>query len=152
MVKSVVKVLPGSPALPRLSAPGPGRARRFIEFFTANIRNPHTRRYARTAVEFAAGASVKTSQNWPISSPCMSRPTLKLWGSAWRRPQSNSSLPRYVCFSTSLWSGKSSPSIRRVRSARKWWTRKLRERGRRRRGHSSGRPCAMPMPRERSEW
>src|SRR6266702_624559 len=35
---------------------------------------------------------------------------------------------------------------------RKWWTRKLRERGRRRRGHSSERPCAMPMPRERSEW
>ena len=27
-----------------------------------------------------------------------------------------------------------------------------RERGRRRRGHSSERPCAMPMPRERSEW
>src|SRR5450755_3393559 len=25
---------------------------------------------------------------------------------------------------------------------RKWWTRKLRERGRRRRGHSSERPCA----------
>ena len=27
-----------------------------------------------------------------------------------------------------------------------------RERGRRRRGDSSGRLCAMPMPRERSEW
>src|SRR2546429_4372399 len=35
---------------------------------------------------------------------------------------------------------------------RKWWTRKLRERGRRRRGHSSERPCAMPMPREYREW
>src|SRR6266581_2179824 len=35
---------------------------------------------------------------------------------------------------------------------RKWWTRKLRERGSRRRGHSSERPCAMPMPREPSEW
>ena len=35
---------------------------------------------------------------------------------------------------------------------RKWWTRKLREWGKRRRGHSSERPCAMPMPRERSEW
>src|ERR1700686_2232264 len=30
---------------------------------------------------------------------------------------------------------------------RKWWTRKLRERGKRRRGHSSARPCAMAMPR-----
>ncbi len=54
MVKSVVKVLPGLPALPRLFAPDPAAARRFIEFFTANIRNPHTRRaYARAAVEFA---------------------------------------------------------------------------------------------------
>src|SRR5579863_9458477 len=35
---------------------------------------------------------------------------------------------------------------------RKWWTRKLRERGRQRRGHSSGRPCAMPMPQEYREW
>ena len=35
---------------------------------------------------------------------------------------------------------------------RKWWTRKVRERGRRRRGHSSERQCAMPMPQERSEW
>jgi hypothetical protein len=35
---------------------------------------------------------------------------------------------------------------------RKWWTRKLGERGRRRRGHSSERPCAMPMPREYREW
>jgi Transcription elongation factor, N-terminal len=34
----------------------------------------------------------------------------------------------------------------------KWLTRKLRERGRRRRGHSSERLCAMPMPQERSEW
>jgi site-specific recombinase XerD len=36
------------------AAPNPDAARRFIEFFTANIRNPHTRRaYARAAVEFA---------------------------------------------------------------------------------------------------
>ena len=54
MGKVVVKVLPGSPALPKLFAPDPDAARRFIEFFTANIRNPNTRRaYARAAVEFA---------------------------------------------------------------------------------------------------
>src|SRR5215472_15747145 len=52
--KAVVKVLPGSPVLPKLFAPDQDAARRFIEFFTANIRNPHTRRaYARAAVEFA---------------------------------------------------------------------------------------------------
>jgi hypothetical protein len=35
---------------------------------------------------------------------------------------------------------------------RKWWTRKLRERGKPPREYSSARPCAMPMPREWSEW
>ena len=35
---------------------------------------------------------------------------------------------------------------------RKWWTQKLRERGKRPREHSSARPYAMPTPREWSEW
>ena len=35
---------------------------------------------------------------------------------------------------------------------RKWWTRKLRERGKRPREHFSARQCAMPTPREWSEW
>jgi hypothetical protein len=38
--------------LPKLFALDPDGARRFIEFFTANISNPHRRRaYARAAVE-----------------------------------------------------------------------------------------------------
>lgn len=42
-------------SLPALFAPDQAASRRFIEFFTANIRNPNTRRaYARAAVEFAA--------------------------------------------------------------------------------------------------
>lgn len=41
--------------LPALFAPSPTAGKRFIEFFTANIRNPNTRRaYARAATEFAA--------------------------------------------------------------------------------------------------
>jgi len=41
-------------ALPTLFAPSPNAGKRFIEFFTANIRNPNTRKaYARAAVEFA---------------------------------------------------------------------------------------------------
>ena len=41
--------------LPALFAPSPNAKRRFIEFFTAHIRNPNTRRsYARAAAEFAA--------------------------------------------------------------------------------------------------
>lgn len=40
---------------PTLFAPDAPAARRFVEFFTANIRNPNTRRaYARAAAEFAA--------------------------------------------------------------------------------------------------
>jgi len=46
------------PVLPALFTPTPDAARRYVEFFTANIRNPHTRRaYARAAAEFAAWCS-----------------------------------------------------------------------------------------------
>jgi site-specific recombinase XerD len=41
--------------LPALFAPDSDAARRFVEFFTANIRNPNTRRaYARATTDFAA--------------------------------------------------------------------------------------------------
>ncbi|MGH8227084.1 MAG: tyrosine-type recombinase/integrase [Steroidobacteraceae bacterium] len=41
-------------SLPALFAPDAQTSRRFIEFFTANIRNPNTRRaYARAATDFA---------------------------------------------------------------------------------------------------
>ncbi len=48
-------VAPGAAALPALFAPTEAARKRYIEFFTANIRNPNTRRaYARAAAEFAA--------------------------------------------------------------------------------------------------
>lgn len=41
--------------LPALFTPDAAAARRFLEFFTANIRNPHTRKaYAKAAGEFSA--------------------------------------------------------------------------------------------------
>lgn len=44
-----------SPTLPALFTPDAAAARRFVEFFTANIRNPNTRKaYARAVGEFAA--------------------------------------------------------------------------------------------------
>ena len=44
-----------SSILPSLFAPTADAGKRFVEFFTANIRNPNTRRaYARAVVEFAA--------------------------------------------------------------------------------------------------
>lgn len=46
---------PGNPSLPALFAPTPDAAKRYVEFFTANIRNANTRRaYARAAADFAA--------------------------------------------------------------------------------------------------
>ncbi len=45
----------GGVVLPALFAPDAPTARRVLEFFTANIRNPHTRRaYAKAAAAFAA--------------------------------------------------------------------------------------------------
>lgn len=54
MTRALSRVVSGSLQLPALFAPNKDAARRFLEFFAANIRNPHTRRaYARAAVEFA---------------------------------------------------------------------------------------------------
>jgi site-specific recombinase XerD len=54
MSKALTKAAP-TVILPALFAPDADAARGFIEFFTANIRNPNTRRaYARSATEFAA--------------------------------------------------------------------------------------------------
>ena len=54
MAQDVVSVHSGAPVLPKLFAPDKDAAQRFIEFFTANIRNPNTRRaYAQAAIEFA---------------------------------------------------------------------------------------------------
>jgi integrase len=51
----VNRLVPASASLPTLFVPNQAAGRRFIEFFTANIRNPNTRRaYARAAIEFAA--------------------------------------------------------------------------------------------------
>jgi hypothetical protein len=56
-------IRPPAPVVPALVAAAGERAgMRFLEFFAANIRNPHTRRaYARAADEFlawCAGAGV----------------------------------------------------------------------------------------------
>jgi len=54
MAKALVRAKASSLELPALFAPDRDAAKRFIEFFTANIRNPNTRRaYARAAVQFA---------------------------------------------------------------------------------------------------
>jgi site-specific recombinase XerD len=57
MTEQQALVVPGGAHvnLPALFTPTPDAGKRFVEFFTANIRNPNTRRaYARAAAEFAA--------------------------------------------------------------------------------------------------
>jgi site-specific recombinase XerD len=56
MAQGLVKIakIATTENLPALFAPDPAASRRFVEFFTANIRNANTRRaYARAATEFA---------------------------------------------------------------------------------------------------
>lgn len=56
MSKTIVKIIPGTDlGLPAVFAPDPAAAKRFVEFFTANIRNPNTRKaYARAVSDFAS--------------------------------------------------------------------------------------------------
>jgi hypothetical protein len=52
---ALIPAQPSGPVPALIAARGAGTRRRFIEFFTANIRNPHTRRaYYRAAGEFFA--------------------------------------------------------------------------------------------------
>ncbi|CAB3805699.1 tyrosine-type recombinase/integrase [Pararobbsia alpina] len=56
MSNAILKVTSGvDSGPPALFAPDPAASKRFIEFFTANIRNPNTRKaYARAVSDFAA--------------------------------------------------------------------------------------------------
>lgn len=55
MNKTVARVAAESAKVPALFAPTAPAGKRYVEFFTANIRNPNTRKaYARAANEFAA--------------------------------------------------------------------------------------------------
>lgn len=54
MTGELVSIGGALPVLPALFAPTPAAAKRYVEFFTANIRNANTRRaYARAAADFA---------------------------------------------------------------------------------------------------
>ncbi len=51
---TLIAVGGASANLPALFVPTPEAGKRFIEFFTANIRNPHTRRaYTKATVDFS---------------------------------------------------------------------------------------------------
>jgi hypothetical protein len=102
MTALIPVVLPSSAAtLPALVAAAGERAgMRFLEFFAANIRNPHTRRaYARAADEFLAWCAVAGVSSIDACSRCMSRlGSRPPRASSPRRASSNGS-PRSVIYS-----------------------------------------------------
>jgi len=66
----------GSPMLPALVAAGDRASMRILEFFAANIRNPHTRRaYARAAEEFRRAGTCMGPRATPILPPRLSKGT-----------------------------------------------------------------------------
>jgi hypothetical protein len=72
---SLVRLTKSQGQLPALVALAGERASmRFLEFFAANIRNPHTRRaYARAAQEFLPGAPMPACRRSAPSDRCTSR-------------------------------------------------------------------------------
>jgi len=61
--------------LPKLVGPDKDVAWRFIEFFTVNIRNPHTgRAYAGAAVEFAVWCEQNDVRELAGSAAALHRP------------------------------------------------------------------------------
>ena len=83
------------PILPALIAAADERAqRRFLEFFAAAIRNPHTRRaYARAASDFLAWIAARGVASLGNVQPSTSQPGSRRWPASWPRPASNSSSP-----------------------------------------------------------
>ncbi len=80
---------------------GDQAARRFIEFFTANIRNPNTRAaYARVVADFFGWCERHGVGPCPPSSRCTSRPTWKRSSAATRLLRSSSTWRRSACCST----------------------------------------------------
>jgi hypothetical protein len=66
-----------SPALPRIvTGAGQSATKRFLEFFTVNIRNLHTRRaYGRAVFQFLTGAKRKALPPFRRSLRCWLRRT-----------------------------------------------------------------------------
>jgi len=110
---SPIIVLPAGPLQPTtgsvpalFTAAGSSAAHRFIEFFTANIRNRHTRAaYARSAAQFARWCDahrLSLDQLTPVSIAAYVEGMLRNWGSASPNPASSSIWPPYACCST-IW-------------------------------------------------
>jgi len=86
-----------------IAARGHHAGRRFVEFFTANIRNPNTRKaYYRAASGFfdwceqaRLGCSISNRYMWPLGS--------RAGAAIFRRRASSKRQPQCACCSTGLW-------------------------------------------------
>jgi site-specific recombinase XerD len=100
-------VLPPSPSCPALFAPDAAAARRFVEFFTANIRNPNTRKaYARAVAEFAAWCEQNGLHELRDIEPVQVATYVETLLAAWPRRRSSCTWPRSACCSTGSWSAR----------------------------------------------
>jgi hypothetical protein len=104
-------------ALPTLvTATGERASIRFLEFFAANIRNPHSRRaYAPPSRNFSAGPRASACDRSPMSSRCMSRPGSRPARASWPRRASSNGWLRSVTYSIGSSTARSCRSTRPVR-------------------------------------
>jgi hypothetical protein len=87
---------------------------RFLEFFAANIRNPHTRRASRGGIP---GARAPAYPRSPPSSRCTSPPGSRRRHANWPHPRSNNGSPACVSCSTGWSTARSCRSTRHTRCA-----------------------------------
>ena len=89
-----------------IAARGPHAGRRFVEFFTANIRNPNTRKaYYRAACEFFDWCDQARLGLLDIE-PVHVAAWVESSGAGFRRPPSSNGWPPSACCSTGWWSAR----------------------------------------------
>lgn len=100
MSGSVARVISGLIRLPALFTSDPAAGRRFVEFFTANIRNAHTRKaYARAAVEFAACCDLNDLRELRRIEPVHLAAYIEGPRPTWRHPRSSDTWQPVGCCS-----------------------------------------------------
>jgi hypothetical protein len=100
----LIILTPSGPALPALvAAAGPKAARRFVEFFTANIRK-HPRSLPRNITAFLAWCDAEAGMALDMIEPMVVGAYVeKLLKDGLSKPTVNSTWPRSECSSTGWW-------------------------------------------------
>jgi hypothetical protein len=105
----------GSPVVPALFAPDQDSVRRFVEFFTANIRNPNTRRaYLHAAMKFASWCEANGLTDLPDIEPVHVAAYIEMLQTRLAAPSESNISRRFGCFSTGLSSARLSQRIQRA--------------------------------------